>query len=140
MDTEPANASAAAATEPALTIDDFCKIEGMGRATFYKLKRLGLTPEVTEIVLPAEPGVNRGRGLNFNRISAEAHRAWRKRIAELRATKDAELAAARAHAQRLQAAQLAAQSPLHVSKQKQQKRPRRGRAGRFSKTRDIETR
>jgi hypothetical protein len=113
--TAPATA-AASATEPPLTIDDFCKIEGMSRATYYKLKRLGLGPELTEIVLPAEPGVNHGRGLNFIRISAEAHRAWRKKIAKVRASKASELEAARAREQRLAAAKLAVASPAHVSR------------------------
>src|SRR5262249_10575686 len=57
--TAPAPAAAsAAATEPPLTIDDFCKIEGMSRATYYKLRRIGLGPQLTEIVIPAEPGIN----------------------------------------------------------------------------------
>jgi len=111
--------------EPALTIDDFCKIENMSRATFYKLQRAKLAPRVTEVVLPAEPGINHGRGLHFIRISAEAHREWRKMIEEVRASKDAELAAARAHAQRVAAAKLSVESPRHISRRPAQRRGRR---------------
>jgi hypothetical protein len=110
-----------------LTIDAFCKIEGMSRATYYKLKRLGLGPELTEIIIPAEPGVNHGRGLNFVRISAEAHRAWRQKIAKARASKASELEAARAHAQRVAAAKLAAASPARVSRRRRPVRRRRPR-------------
>jgi hypothetical protein len=49
-------------------------------------------------------------------------------LAQLRASKEAELAAARAHAQRVQAGRAAAQSPRHLSRKKQQKPPPRGRA------------
>jgi hypothetical protein len=113
------------ATEPALSIDAFCKIEGMSRGTFYKLRRIGMAPQLTEIVIPAEPGVNHGRGLHFIRISADAHRAWRQKIAKARASKASELEAARAHAQRVAAAKLAAASPAHVSRRPRPVRRRR---------------
>jgi hypothetical protein len=60
-----------------------------------------MAPQLTEIVIPAEPGVNHGRGLHFVRISADAHRAWREKIAQVRASEAAELEAARARAQRV---------------------------------------
>jgi hypothetical protein len=115
------------ATEPPLTIDAFCKIEGMSRATYYKLKRLGLGPELTEIVIPAESGVNHGRGLHFIRISADAHRAWREKIAQVRASEAAELEAARAREQRVEAARRAVASPAHISKRERPERRRRRR-------------
>jgi hypothetical protein len=128
------------ATEPPMSISAFCKSEGMSRAFFYALKRKGMAPQLTEIIVPGEPGINRGRGLRLVRISAESVRAWRERIAQARASEAAELEAARARDQRVVAGKLAAQSPLHVSRRNQQKTPPRGRVGRFSKPRDIEAR
>src|SRR6516225_8823432 len=69
-------------TEPPMSIADFCKSEGMSRAFFYALKRKGMAPQLTEIIVPGEPGINRGRGLRLVRISAESVRAWRERIAQ----------------------------------------------------------
>jgi hypothetical protein len=65
----------------ASAIDGFCQAENMSRAFFYAMQRRGMGPQVTEIILPPEPGVNRGRGLRLLRISAAAHREWRERIA-----------------------------------------------------------
>jgi hypothetical protein len=104
------------ATEPPMSIAGFCKSEGMSRAFFYALKRKGLAPELTEIIVPGEPGINRGRGLKLVRISAESRRAWRERIAQTRASEAAELEIARAREQRVAAAKLAAASPSHISK------------------------
>ena len=50
------------ATEPPMSIAAFCKSEGMSRAFFYALKRKGMAPQLTEIIVPGEPGINRGRG------------------------------------------------------------------------------
>ena len=104
------------ATEPPMSIAGFCKSEGMSRAFFYALKRKGMAPQLTEIIVPGEPGINRGRGLKLVRISAESRRAWRERIAQARASEAAELEIARAREQRLAAAKLAAASPSHISK------------------------
>jgi hypothetical protein len=124
-------AAGAAAVEPPLTIDAFCKIEGMSRATYYKLRRLGLGPELTEIVVSAEEGVNHGKGVNFIRISAAAHRAWHEKITKIRASEASKLEAARAHEQRVEAGKRAAKSVKHVSRRarpKPRRRPRRGAA------------
>jgi hypothetical protein len=136
----PAAPSNSAAAEPPKSITAFCESRGMSRAFFYALKRKGLAPKLDEISAPGEPGINRGRGLRLVRITAESERAWDEQMEQLRATEAAELEAARARQQRVEAGKLAAQSPLHVSKQKQQKSPPRGRAGRFNKSRDIEAR
>jgi hypothetical protein len=104
------------ATQPPMTIDGFCKAEGISRATFYALQRRGMGPQLTEIIAPGEPGINRGRGLRLVRIAAESARAWREKIAQARASEAAELEIARAREQRVAAAKLAAQSPNHVSK------------------------
>jgi hypothetical protein len=104
------------ATEPPMSIAAFCKSESMSRAFFYALKRKGMAPLLTEIIVPAEPGINRGRGLRLVRISEESRRAWRERIAQVRASEAAELEIARAREQRVTAAKLAAASPAHISK------------------------
>jgi hypothetical protein len=116
------------ATESPMSIAGFCKSQGMSRAFFYALKRKGMAPQLTEIIVPGTPGINRGRGLRLVRISAESVRAWRERIAQARASEAAELEIARAREQRVAAAKLAAISPNHVSKnraQPVQRRPRR---------------
>jgi hypothetical protein len=115
------------ATEPSMSIGAFCKCEGMSRAFFYELKRRGMAPQLTEIIVPGEPGISRGRGLRLVRISAQSRRAWRERIAQARASEAAELEIARAHEQRVAAAKLAAASPTHVSKNRARpvQRPRR---------------
>jgi hypothetical protein len=115
------------ATEASMTIAAFCKSEGMSRAFFYALKRRGMAPQLTEIIVPGEPGINRGRGLKLVRISAESVRAWRERMAQTRASEAAGLEIARAREQRVAAAKLAAASPNHISKNRARpvQRPRR---------------
>jgi hypothetical protein len=115
------------ATEPPMSIAAFCKSEGMSRAFFYALKRKGMAPQLTEIIVPGEPGVNRGWGLRLLRISAESRRAWRERIAQARASEAAELEIARARDQRVAAAKLAAASPNHISKNRARPVQRRRR-------------
>jgi hypothetical protein len=115
------------ATEAPMSIAAFCDSEGMSRAFFYALKRRGMAPQLTEIVMPGEPGINRGRGLRLVRISAESRRAWRERIAQARASEAAELEVARAREQRVAAGKLAAASPTHISKRARHvQRRRRG--------------
>src|SRR6516164_3364693 len=103
-DDPPEAASSAAAAEPPKSIAEFCKSEGISRAFFYALKRRGMAPQLDEIIVPGEPGINRGRGLKLVRISAESVRAWRERIAQTRASEAAELEIARAREQRVAAA------------------------------------
>lgn len=116
-------------TERSLTLAEFQFVEHLSPATYSKLKAAGLAPEETVIQLsPIEEGDGDGKqrsGFNIKRITPDARRAWHAMLAQLRASKEAELAAARAHAQRVQAGRIAAQSPLHVSRQKQRKGPRR---------------
>jgi hypothetical protein len=86
-----------------------------------------MAPELTEIALPAAPGSNRS-GINFVRISAAAHAAWRKKIAEVRSNKASKLETARRQAQAVPAAKLSVTSPNHVShhpRPAQRRRPRR---------------
>jgi hypothetical protein len=115
------------APEPPMSIAGFCKSQGMSRAFFYALKRKGMAPQLTEIIVPGEPGINRGRGLKLVRISAESVRAWRERIAQTRASEAPELEIVRAREQRVAAAKLAAASPTHISKTRARPRERRRR-------------
>jgi hypothetical protein len=105
--------------ERAMTIADFCYLENMSKATYYKLKRAGLGPRETHVPVP---------GMSFVRITAEARHDWHAMLAEMRETAAAKLATARKHAQTLQAGKLAAASPLHVANR--QTRRRRGKAAR----------
>jgi hypothetical protein len=122
-----ADTTVATAVDYPLTIDGFCKVEGMSRATFYKLKQLGLAPELTEFTIAPAPGVNHGRGMRFIRISSEAHQAWRKKMARLQQSKAAALENARRRVQAATAAKLAVASPAHVSRRP---RPVQRRGGR----------
>jgi Sec-independent protein translocase protein TatA len=90
-----------------LSIPQFCEAEGFGSGAYYKLKHLGLGPE--ELPIP---------GTNLIRITPEARRAWRKRMAEMAREQAAELEAQaqQRSARASRAGKLAAQSPLHVSK------------------------
>jgi hypothetical protein len=110
-------------TERSLTLAEFQFVEHLSPATYNKLRAAGLGPEVTEVVLPGADGQ---KGFALKRITPDARRAWHAMLAQLRESEEAKLAAARAQAQRVEAAKLAAQSPLHVSKQ-QKKTPRRKR-------------
>jgi hypothetical protein len=117
----------AAAVPPPKSITAFCKSRGMSRAFFYSLKRRGLAPKIDEIIVPGEPGINRGRGLKLSRITAEAEREWDAQMQQMRATEAAELEAARAREQRAEAGKLAAASAAHVSKRTQPVKRRRSR-------------
>jgi hypothetical protein len=115
-------ASNAAAAEPGLSVSAFCRAEGLCRATYYKLRRLNLAPQVTEVILPAAPGQK--RGLKLVRISATSHRQWREKIAQTRASEAAELEAARFRELRVEAGKRAAKSVKHISRRARPK-PRR---------------
>jgi hypothetical protein len=104
----------------ALTISEWCRAKGICIATYYKLKKLGLTP--AELHIP---------GTNITRITPEADREWIARMAELTKTKEHAREAERRVAMAKKAGDKAAQSPKHISQvrkaradQKQQQRVR----------------
>jgi hypothetical protein len=98
------------------TIDEWCQSRRINKSSFYKMRKLGLSPD--ELVIP---------GLKITRITAEADARWQERMAELANSKKAKLEVARRNEQRKQAGILAAQSPRHVSRAgRQPKRQRRG--------------
>ena len=110
-----------------LSQKQFCWVENISLAKYFELKKRGLGPAITDI-----DGVQR--------ITPEAREEWRARMAERAKSEAARLEAERRRELAVSAGRAAAQSPLHVSKQKQQKPPPRGRGGRCSKPRDIEAR
>jgi len=89
----------------ALSIAKWCRAKGISTASFFKLKRIGLTP--AELHIP---------GTNIKRITAEADREWAARMLELTKTKEYEREAERRRAIASKAGKIAGQSPLHVSK------------------------
>jgi hypothetical protein len=97
----------------AMTIKEFCDVENISKATYYKMRRAGFGPEETTVPIP---------GMNVIRISAAARHAWHVMLAEQRQTKSAELERKRQQAQRVRAAKRAAKSPLHVSRRTRQDR------------------
>ena len=110
-----------------LSLGEFCYAERISKNKYYELKKRGLGPDGTDI-----------DGLQW--ITPESREAWHERMAERAKSEAARLEAERRRELAVIAGCAAAQSPLHVSKQKRQKPPPRGHAGRFSKTRDIEAR
>jgi hypothetical protein len=91
--------------EPAFSIRAFCSIERIATATYYKMRRRGYGPDETRVP-----------GTRLVRITQQARSEWHARMRELRNSQEAELEAARRHAQAAAAGKRAAQSPLHVSK------------------------
>jgi hypothetical protein len=89
------------------TRQEFCSRKRISKSTYLKMKKAGLAPEETVLMLP---------GFNLVRISAQARRDWNRKLAELRQSKEAELESARRQAQVETAGRLAAQSPNHVSR------------------------
>jgi hypothetical protein len=93
--------------EPARTIPEWCEGKRICVATYYKLKKLGLTPD--ELHVP---------GTNIRRITPEADRAWIARMAELTKTKEYKREAKRRTDLAKKAGTLAAESLKHVSKRR----------------------
>jgi hypothetical protein len=96
-----------AVEERALTIAEFCDVENLSRATYYKLKRLGYGPEETRILVA---------GVVLIRIAPAARLDWHKKLAALRDSEAGALEFARRQAQAVVAGKLAAASPAHVSR------------------------
>jgi len=97
-------------SERSLTIPEFCFVENISKATFYKLRKLGLAPALTRI-------------LDAIRITAQARRDWHAKLHLMQVADAAALLAARKQQQTVQAGKLAAASPLHVSNRTRRKSP-----------------
>jgi hypothetical protein len=91
--------------EASWTLPYWCAQQPYSLTTFYKLEKLGLTPEVTRIP-----------GTKICRITAAARREYEARISKLSRDKGAKRELERRRAQTAAAGRLAAASPLHVSK------------------------
>jgi hypothetical protein len=102
--TDSTSPSASAEHEVAHTIREWCESKRICLATYYKLRRLGLTPD--ELHVP---------GTNIRRITPEADRAWIARMAELTKTKEYEREVKRRAVMAKKAGDKAARSPKHVS-------------------------
>lgn len=94
-----------------LSLGEFCYAERISKNKYYELKKRGLGPDVTDID-------------GLQRITPESREAWHERMAELAKGEAARLEAERRRELAVIAGRAAAQSPLHVSKQKQQKPPK----------------
>jgi hypothetical protein len=90
---------------PSKSVPDWCAFRGYSEATFYKMKRAGLAPEV--LVIP---------GFNVPRITARADREWQERMARLAQEKVARRERQRRSDLARAAGQAAAKSDKHVSK------------------------
>jgi hypothetical protein len=95
--------------ERALSIAQFCYAENISKATFYKLKRQGLAPELTYVPV---------QGMTLIRISPAARRKWHAKLKALQFSRAGALEAARRSAQCTEAGRIAAASPAHVSRRK----------------------
>ena len=90
--------------ERALTIRQFCILENMAVATYYKMRRLGYGPD--EMRVP---------GTALVRITQQARGDWHARIEQLGKSQAAQLDGARRQAQTAAAGKRAADSHLHIS-------------------------
>jgi hypothetical protein len=88
-----------------LTRAEFCALERMSMSTYAKLRRQGLGPD--EVRFP---------GMAFTRITPQARAEWHERIEKYRKSQAAKLEAERRSAVAKRAGEIAASSPLHVSK------------------------
>ena len=93
------------------TPNEWCRHRRMSKATYYKLRRLGLAPE--HITPP---------GTSLVRISEAADLAWEQRMQALAQEKATKREAERRRAQTQRAGQIAAQSAAHVSRRLRQKK------------------
>src|SRR5437868_1215196 len=116
MSTETAVTPATSPVEeegPSSTIVEFCRLEALSLASYHKLRRAGLGPEVS---VPSGPIV---------RITAKSRREWHARMAELSRQEAAKLEQRRRVEQARRAGKVAAASPDHVSRKPRRKRQHR---------------
>jgi hypothetical protein len=93
---------------------EFARIEHISMSSYNDLRKRGLAPE--ELHPP---------GTKLNRITREAHAAWRERMRELAQSDEAKLEAQRRSVTAKIAADAAVRSPLHVSETNRQRKLRR---------------
>jgi len=103
------------ASGPSETIRQWRERRGYSSATFYKMKRRGLAPEILDIP-----------GFNSPRITARADREWEKRMAELAKENANALERQRRIDHARHAGQAAAKSPDHISNRRKKRTAQRG--------------
>ena len=108
-----------AALDRSLTVPEFCTRHNVSRASYYKLRRLGLGPD--EMRMP---------GTCIVRITPEADRAWRERMTELSKSEAVALEARRRQQQAVVAATASADSDKHVSRRNAARKSRPQRRAR----------
>jgi hypothetical protein len=100
-----AHLAALFAEERSYSIDGFCEVEDISKSSYNQLQKLGLGPR--EMRIP---------GTRIIRITAEARREWKARMAELSETEQVQLEAERMREHARRAAAKSALSEKHVSK------------------------
>jgi hypothetical protein len=93
-----------------------CAGERISLSSFYEMQRRGLGPELLEVL-----------GTKIRRVTAEARAAWRVRMTKLAQSEAAQLEAQRRREIAAVAGRIAARSPLHISRRRQNDARRRGR-------------
>jgi hypothetical protein len=91
-------------TEASLTLREFCEVEKICLASYYKMRKRGHAPVETRIP-----------GTTIIRITPEARRQWHQMLTAIAQSDAARLEAARKHAASVIAGRAAAASPLHVN-------------------------
>jgi hypothetical protein len=91
-------------TEASLTLKEFCEVENICLASYYKMRKRGHAPVETRIP-----------GTAIIRITPEARREWHRMLAAIAQSDAARLEVARKRVQTIASGKAAAASPLHVN-------------------------
>ena len=89
------------------TISQFCAVEHLSLATYFKIRKIGQGPEETRIP-----------GTRVVRITVKARREWHVLLEKLRTSETGRREAERRTEMARAAGRAAASSPLHVSKRR----------------------
>jgi hypothetical protein len=93
--------------ERSLTRQEFCALEQISSTTYHKMMKEGHGPDVS--IIP---------GTRLRRITPEAHREWRARMRAYGESLEVKLKEQRRLEITRRAGEIAAESPLHVSKRR----------------------
>ena len=104
---EQREVSAITSEERSFTREEFCRVEGISAASYYKMRRLGYGP--VETTIP---------GTRIVRITAAARCDWHARMLALGQSEEAQLEKERRSAFQSELGKHAARSPRHVSKRR----------------------
>jgi hypothetical protein len=101
---ESASEAAIDESGPSLTIGEFCLLENISRASFFKMQRSGVGPDVMHVP-----------GTTIVRITAAQRKAWHIRMQELAQQEATTLERQRRVEHASRAGKAAVMSPLHVA-------------------------